>query len=116
MKTIKTLKQALKLVRNQVTAQQLLNGRINTTSKGWTDVKITEELKNNIVEQLVEIIGGHRKTKEAIENALKFRNVQHWALSRMIVEDYGNGANIRYCTGQDQPTEMQQTRNYIKNV
>lgn len=116
MRTIKTLNQAFKAVKNQVTAQQLLNGRINTTSKGWEAVKITEELKETIVKQIVDILGGHTKTQNRIENALKFKNVQHWALKRMIVEDHGSGAVIRYCAGQDYTAEMQQIRNYIKNV
>ena len=98
----------------QLSVQQLLNNRVHLKNKGWTAIKLTDELTTEIIERTVEILGGHYKTRSTVENALKFREVQHWTLERMFVNDYGSGAKISYCAGQDYTSEMNTGRTAIK--
>jgi len=114
MKTFKTLSQILKAVDYQLNVQQLLNNKVHLKNKGWTAIKLTEELTEEITEATAQILGGHHKTRNTVENALKFRDVQHWTLERMIISDYGNGAKIAYCAGQDYISEMATGRTAIK--
>ena len=65
MRTFKTLKQVYKAV-NQATIQQLLNGRVYLKLKGWTDIKISDELRELLALRASEILGGHTKTQTAI--------------------------------------------------
>jgi hypothetical protein len=114
MRTFKTLNQVLKAVDYQLSVQQLLNNRVHLKNKGWTAIKLTEELTTEIIERTVEILGGHYKTRSTVEKALKYREPQHWTLERMFINSYGNGAKISYCAGQDYTSEMNTGRTAIK--
>jgi hypothetical protein len=116
MKTFKTLDQALKAVDNQLTIQDLLNNRIYLKGKGWTNVKLTDELKEQIIDKVTEILGGWHSTRSTVRKSLQYREPQHWTLRRMFVNNYGNGAKISYCAGQCYTTELAEGRKYIKNL
>lgn len=114
MKTIKTLKQAYKLSLSQVTVQELINGRMYT-SKGWEDVKLSNELKNEIAETVSNYLGGIKRTKERVYNNLMYGKPQHWGLKRFVIECYKNKPPyITYITGQDTTWEMKAIRAALK--
>lgn len=117
MKTFKTLKQVYKAV-NQATVQQLLNGRICLKSKGWTDIKISDELREVLALRASEILGGQSKTQTAIFDNLNqtARIPQHYTLDRMHVSKYSNDPiEIDYCAGQSHVIELKEGRNFVKN-
>ena len=112
MKTFKTLDQILKNT-TQTSAQQILNGRIYLKNKGWADIKVTPELREQVIDEVVDIAGGHTKTREAMWRTLTYQSPQHWALDRIFVEK-GNPPTLRYCAGQDYTYEMGQLRAALK--
>ena len=117
MITFKTLKQVYKAV-NQATIQQLLNGRVYLKLKGWTDIKISDELRELLALRASEILGGHTKTQTAIFDNLNqvLRIPQHYTLERMHVSKYDNDPiEIDYCPGQSMPIELKEGRNHVKN-
>lgn len=99
----------------QTSAQQLLNGRICLKDEGWADIELTTELREHVVNEVVALAGGHRQTRERMWRALTYETRQHWALGRMFVEKYNESpARLRYCAGQDYPSEMAQLRAALK--
>jgi hypothetical protein len=122
MKTLKTLKQAIKLSSYQLTANDILRGSLYT-SKGWEKFNICDNLKDSLASQISDILGGHSKTKELVYLALKFRDVSHWGLDRIQINERKNHKDkrkkiisVNYCAGQDYVQECNEIRTYIKNL
>ena len=122
MKTLKSLAQAIKLNKGQLTATQILNGNIYTV-KGWERFNVTDELRENVAQQIVEILGGQYKTKNRVFNAIKYGGVSHWGLDRMLIDTRVNYQDkrkkdivISYCAGQDYPYECNVIRTDLKNL
>jgi hypothetical protein len=111
MKTIKDFKSLKRHAKNQVNAQQVLNGRMYTND-GWEQVKVTNEFRELVANQVCETLGGRDYTKEAVKQSL-LDGTQHWGVERMIFEDYTN-PGFRYCAGQDYPTEIKTIRNFLR--
>lgn len=106
---------AIHAATNQTSAQQLLNGRVCLKDEGWTDIEITPELREQVVNEVVSLAGGHRATQARMWRSLTYETRQHWALGRMFVEKYDESpARLRYCAGQDYPSEMAQLRAALK--
>ncbi len=115
MKTINSLQQAYDLCKgHQVTAQELINGRAYINGEGWQDIELDSDFKSQLADLLSELYGGHSKTKNAVYNTLKYGTPQHWGLSRTFIEDYGTGAQIKYCAGQDYIWECNAIRTALK--
>lgn len=116
-KTFKTLKEILEACDNQITAQQLLNGRLSLKGKGWTSVNIAPELMAQTVDKIVSTCGGREKTKNIIRNKLLNSKPQHRGLSRFYVESYKQVNNgepyLSYCAFQDQTTEIKELRMFL---
>lgn len=122
MKTLKTLKQALKLNKAKLTASQILNGNLYT-SKGWEKFKVSNELKELLALQVSEILGGRKNTKELVFLALKYRAVSHWGLERIIIQERRDPKDkrrkkiyINYYAGQDYVYECNEIRTAIKKM
>lgn len=98
----------------QTSAQEILNGRICLKDEGWTDVEIPAALREQVVNEVVAIAGGHRATRNRMWHALTYERRQHWALRRMFVEKYEGPAHLGYCAGQDYTYEMGQLRAALK--
>lgn len=112
---IDSLNKAWKVAGGQISAQQLLNGRMHLKTTGWSKVKLTDEFKDRLIDDLVEEIGGHERTKRDVRITLKFENPQHWALDRFFVSKYKKcDAKISYCAGQCHTSEMRELRNKLK--
>lgn len=122
MKTIKNLKQAYSFCNSynkshQITVQELLNGRLHHHTKGWSDIKLDYEFKKEVIEKVVDSLGGWNRTKSDIRYTLLNENRQHWGLDRFVVEWYKKiwkEPKIVYCAGQDQTWEMKEIRNALK--
>lgn len=112
--TINSFEKAWKVKGNQLSAQQLLNENMYLKTTGWSKVRLTDEFKEDLVDKIVEIAGGHHDTKRTIRMVLNHRQPQHWALDRIFIEKYGKKVVISYCAGQDYTHEMAQLRKYLK--
>lgn len=118
MKTFKNYQNALNNTGQQLTAQQLLNGRVYTKNKGWAKVQLSEEFREQVITDIVDLLGGRGNTKANVYRALNSPHPpQHWTLERMLIEQYGKSApRLSYCAGQDYPYEINQGRTYLKNI
>lgn len=113
MKTAKKLKDLFKIAEGrQLTAQAVLNERIYAK-----DFKLSDELREQIANDVSDVLGGHASTKNAVFNSLNAsRPPQHWGLNRILLDDYGRGPRWTYCAGQDYPAELNQIRNHLKKL
>lgn len=113
-----TLEEVFNAASEQITIQELLNGRIYLISKGWSTITITRELRNYIAQNIAEKLGGRGNTPEVIKNALQRQHPpQHWGLSRFVIEKYGDTKPcIVYIAGQDSTWEYREIRKYLKFV
>lgn len=120
MKTIKTLKQAFKATGGcgQVNVQQLINGSMYLEKSGWTKVKVTDELLEEVAEIVSQELGGRNVTKERIKYVISNFKPQHWGLERFLLEWYKQWKEpkIRYCAGQDYAWEMKNIRDYLRKL
>lgn len=122
MKTLKSIKQALKIDKGQLTAQRIINGNIKT-SKGWETFKLSEEIEEEIAQLVSITLGGRGKTQSQVFNAVSRRSPQHWGLSRIIFTNRPNPKDKRknilscsYAAGQDYPSELNEIRTAIKKM
>ena len=115
MKTFNTLQEIFDKCKEVQNVQQILNRRLMLKKTGWTTVKISSSLIEEITKEVCEKLGGWPSTKIAINKNLKSNKPpQHWGLARFLIEDNGDGARIDYCTGQCQLEEHKEIRNYLK--
>lgn len=114
MKTFNSYAEILAATDMQISAQNLINGRMHTKDEGWTDFEITSELREKFADEVSELYGGRIKTKSAVYSSLRYGRPQHWGLGRTFLENYGNNPRFRYCAGQDYPYELNQIRTALK--
>lgn len=114
MTTFNTYDEILAASDMQVSAQQLINGRMHTKAEGWTNIEISSELREKIADELSELYGGRSKTKSRVYSSLRYGTPQHWGLGRTFLENYGNNPRFSYCAGQDYPYELNQIRTALK--
>ena len=93
---------------NQATIQQIFNGRIHHNKFGWINIKISENLKETILND----IKNYLSIKDISENKETFN---HWFFNRMFYSNYGKCIEIDYSPGQDQDYEFMQIKRHIKN-
>jgi len=97
---------------HQINAQEIINRRGHINGE-WQDFTVSDELSAEINDKIVELLGGHAKTMNAIRRALRYYP-QHWGLGRIFLESYGGeNPRFRYCAGQDYPAELQTIRKYL---
>jgi hypothetical protein len=121
MKTFKNLNQLFDACDpHQVTAQEVLNGRLYLKNKGWSNVKISDELRESVISTIAESCGGRQQTKIRTYSSLRFERPQHWAIARFLLQRYDHtpeakerGAFFSYCAGQDQVWEMRELRKHL---
>ena len=102
---------------HQITGQELFNQRTYIDGKGWTAIKLTYEFKQWLANEIAIRLGGRYNTINDVRRALMgVHPPQHWGLQRFLVADYGKGAYISYCAGQDQTWESNQIRKYLRKV
>jgi len=100
---------------HQVTAQELLNGRSRVFDE-WQEITISNDLREEVINTVVEAAGGRARTKNDTRYCLRNERPQHWAIDRFLLSKYGDSpARLSYCAGQDQTWEMKNLRNYLKH-
>lgn len=105
MRAFKTLKQLFNSC-EQLTAQNLINGRAYIKGLGWSDFEI--ENRDKHIAAALSVLGG--RNNNAIQEKVRARKTQHWGLNRIVLECYPAVANGRpfwsYCAGQDYAGEL----------
>jgi hypothetical protein len=115
MKTIKSFNQAIRIAGNhQITAQELLNNKIYSHKDGWIDIKLSKEFRNDMCEDITNLLGGYSETKKRVKFTLMYEKPQHWGLTRMVIATYKNKSRWIYIVGQDQSYENKIIREYLK--
>lgn len=114
-KEYNTLEELQALAYNQVNAQQIINGRIDTKLNGWESVKVSAELRKAVAERIAEILGGRETTKGRISSAIRRGKPQHWGLERITIENYEGKYFLEYTAGQDAQSERATIRTQLKN-
>lgn len=94
----------------QLTLQNIINGRAYFKQGGWGT--FTFELSENQMEQIVDLIGGHTKTKRNVKWSLQNQKPQHWGLDRIVYNQ--RSAAFTYIAGQDYPSELREIRKAMK--
>jgi len=111
---IETLDQLLQVADNQVTAQDVLNGNLYLKKVGWRNVTIHEDLRDKICEDISQMFGGRHKTRAQMLWTLKYDNIQHWGLGRIILSKYKDfPPRWKYIAGQDYTEESKLIRNAL---
>lgn len=100
---------------NQVSAQNLIDGRLNLKNKGWSDICLTPDLRVLLAEKVSALLGGRSVTRRNVEICLIQGRPQHWGLGRIYLEKYENDIFFSYCAGQDYPAETARIRKYLAN-
>ena len=93
-----------------------LVGTITFIGTPWSSkIKLTDELKEQICDQVSELLGGHHSTRVKVYNNLMSNTPQHWGLDRILVEQYGKSpAKLKYCAGQHYSEELNTIRTFLK--
>lgn len=86
----------------------MINCRLFHKTRGWENVELDNDFKEIIISEIVNILGGHQRTKVRLYSVLRYSKPQHWGLSRMILDK----GRIRYIAGQDYVAEIKTIRNF----
>ena len=102
--------------RHQITAQEIINRRTFVQGE-WQTIDLTDKCEDELVSAILDVLGGWAKNQPRMARAIRFSKPQHWGLSRIFIEKYGDPATsplrISYCAGQDYPWELKQIRQYL---
>jgi hypothetical protein len=114
MKTFSTLDELFAAAGgHQITGQELINSRTHVFGE-WQDIELSDELKNEVINQISELFGGREMSKSYIRHNLRSSRPQHWGLSRVVISKYEDSpARLEYITGQDFTYESRVIRNYL---
>ena len=109
------IEQIIKRADYQINMQDLLiNGRYHDKIDGWSNCTFTDELKEQLLDLTLTTIGGWKSKREQLKRALSYEKPQHWALSRLVIEERRNQIVMIYIAGQDYPAELSELRRYLK--
>jgi len=110
---VKSKEDILRISRGQVTVQGILNKRIDAKRYGWADMKLSPEFKKEIVEEVLDILGGYKR--DVLKKVLmREPPIQHWGLSRIILST--DRASFVYVGGQDYPQELSFIRRSLYSI
>lgn len=110
----KPVNEIIKLINStsQLSLGEILRKRYNHNTKGWIDMKISDEALEMAIRDAVVIIEGRKR--HVVKSKLTNYNVNHWALDRiMFIARKEGGYRVQYFAGQDYPYELQQLRTYL---
>lgn len=115
MKTFNTLNELFKETSGrQTTAQELINSCVYLNDGGWTKIELSTELKQEVINKIVDCFGGQERTKTNIRFTLHRETPQHWGLSRTILVKRDNEVRFTYIAGQDYTSELNEIRKKLK--
>lgn len=109
MKTIN--KNNVEKLVNQFTLENLTTGRAYLKNGGWSDIKIDEDFKEESINQILDVLGGWEKTKEAMRFNIRNTPISAWFASRIVYEPKRN--TWTYVAGQDYPSELATIRKQL---
>lgn len=120
-KKLNTLQQVINVSKhNEVSVQQIINGRIHTKT-GWKSFDISREVRKEVALKTIQILGGRATTQKQIYNRLMYSKPQHWGLGRIIFKGIKSPIDKRkkiivysYTAGQDYVVEIRAIRNELK--
>lgn len=107
-----TKKNVEKLI-TQFTLENLSTERASIKGEGWATIKIDEDFKNKAFEDIADLLGGRKATKDRIKYVIKNNPISAWFAQRIIYN--AKGDYWTYCAGQDYPAELAQIRKTLKN-
>jgi len=108
-KTINSLQHLERVADGQITAQKLINRRLNINGKGWCDITYKDNLYFEICQKIADVLGGRGDSHKNILNTMLFSRPQMWGLDRIIL----NKGKFSYCAGQDYPSELRSIRKFL---
>lgn len=117
MAKFKNLQNFLKsLIHQEITLSDIVGKRVYHAKKGWTDLDklITAELKQTIIDTMVDCIGG--RSTEVIKDNINYGYVKSAGILSRVIMSYSNrDRKIRtsYCAGQDYSAEIRFLRKYL---
>lgn len=101
---------------HQLSAQSILNRRVYIPSVGWTNIVIKDELKEEISNLIVDVLGGQEKTKKRLQMRFRLgRPPQNWGLDRVVLVKRDDVIRFTYIAGQDMSTELPMIRKQLLN-
>ena len=109
---ITTMKGFVRVLKDdsQATLQDILNKRIYITGKGWSRLKMSQDVWDELIQQAVDVLGGRKK--DVLRRKLNVSPPpQHWGLSRMVFEK--SRKKIVYIAGQDYVWELNNIREWL---
>jgi hypothetical protein len=99
--------------RHQITAQEIINRR-TFIDGSWQTIELTSKCEDEFISAILDVLGGWTKNQPLMARVLRNSRPQHWGLSRILFEKYGDSPlRISYCAGQDYPYELKQIRQYL---
>jgi len=106
--TYKTIQNAFKKSRGQITFSDILNKRFFHSSKGYTDLKITDSIA---IGSLISLIGGRGNDyKMLISDYISFSRHSYGIFDRLVF----NGKKWSYIAGQDYAAELNTIRKILR--
>lgn len=84
---------------------------IKTDGRGYQDIKIDETFRNNAIDELVELVGGHKKTRDKVRFQLRNEPQHAWYSIRFVY--CPKRRKWEYIDAQDGAYEKQWIRNYF---
>ena len=93
---------------SQFNLYHLTTERAPIKGESYQDIKINEGFKINAVKEIVELIGGHKQTRERVGFKIRNEPQHHWFADRFVFNSHRN--KWEYITGQSQKDEMKKIR------
>lgn len=98
----KTLKGLMRVNNNYFTLDNYRSMRIYHTKKGWIDIKLTDKLKQEIINLFLEVLGS--KNNDKLKEVLLINDFRNLGIySRLWIDKKLKSV---YCAGQDYPGEI----------
>jgi len=98
---------------NQLNAQQVINKRAFINGD-YQNFELSTEASLELVDMILDILGGRSQTKSNMKSTLLYSTPQHWGLGRLLFAKYGDSpVRLSYCAGQDYPGELSTIRKFL---
>ena len=114
MRTFTTLKELIDTSDFDVSMGNINSRRLHFEGQ-HQDFEITSELESEIVELVLDELGGWAKYRADMRRAL-LKRPTHWSMDRIKFVVRPDGIKAKYITGQDGTTEYPLIRKVLRNL
>jgi hypothetical protein len=90
----------------QLNLYNLIAQSIYLNGAGW--IKTNNLLTDELIDQVCDLLGGHKRTKEKMFHVIRRGGFSKWYLERIIYSF--TRKRFEYCAGQDYPAELAEIR------